>query len=268
MKHAALSFVTGCVLCTGLVAAQEPSRGPDGRTSVHVSGIEVLPIAGKPFSGKDCIEWTRTLEDGTTVALHLEAVVARDSQGRIYRERHNFVPANSHDTSPLYRSRDVLRQLHGLVRHVRRHVCGHLQGSHPLDQARPGVCEVLQRESRPRFAERRGRREAKGERLLATKINGKSWMYSKTRVLPSHLGRPDLLDTRSWISAGNWCCPLPPRRAISIAPAARTGLSPAHQQRHLADVQQARTGGTNRKAIGHIRPAGRGWARRSWPPIN
>jgi hypothetical protein len=102
MKHAALSFVAGCVLCASLVAAQEPSRGPDGRTSVHVSGIEVLPIPGKPFSGKDCIEWTRTLEDGTTVDLHLEAVVARDSQGRIYRERHNFVPANSPDKSPLY----------------------------------------------------------------------------------------------------------------------------------------------------------------------
>lgn len=102
MNRSALLFVAVCVLCAGLLPAQEPSRGPDGSTSFHVSGIEVLAIPGKPFSGKDSIEWTRTLDNGNTLTLHLEAVVARDSPGRIYRERHTFVPENSHDQAPLY----------------------------------------------------------------------------------------------------------------------------------------------------------------------
>ena len=97
-----LYLAAGCVLFSGLALAQESSRGPDGRTSSRVSGVEVLAIPDRPFSAKDSIDWTRTLEDGSTVTLHLDAFLARDSQGRIYRERHNFVPANSKDPAPLY----------------------------------------------------------------------------------------------------------------------------------------------------------------------
>jgi hypothetical protein len=100
MKRSALLFVAPYVLCVGIAAAQKPSRGPDGSTSFHVHGIEVLAIPGRPFSGKDTIEWTRTLEDGTPYTLHVEAVVARDGQGRIYRERHTFVSEDSR--APLY----------------------------------------------------------------------------------------------------------------------------------------------------------------------
>jgi hypothetical protein len=81
--------------------ASEPMRGPDGHTSYHVAGIEVLPVTGKPFFAKDNIVWTRKLEDGSTVTTQLFAVVARDSQGRIYRERRSFVPANSDKESRL-----------------------------------------------------------------------------------------------------------------------------------------------------------------------
>lgn len=88
-----------------LCSTQEPSRGPDGGTGHHVSGVEVLSIPGKPFSAKDTIDWTRTLEDGSTVTLHLDAFLARDGQGRVYRERHHFVPANSQDAAPLYEIR-------------------------------------------------------------------------------------------------------------------------------------------------------------------
>jgi hypothetical protein len=64
-----------------------------------VAGIQVLPVTGKPFSGRDSIEWTRTLEDGSVVTTRLTALVARDSQGRIRRERVTFVPANSNEQS-------------------------------------------------------------------------------------------------------------------------------------------------------------------------
>jgi hypothetical protein len=102
MERSAAFALAGCILFVSTVLAQEPSRGPDGGTSSHVSGVEVLAIPGKPFSAKDTIDWVRTLEDGSTVTLQLDAFLARDSHGRVYRERHRFVPAGSKDRSPLY----------------------------------------------------------------------------------------------------------------------------------------------------------------------
>jgi len=99
--HALLWFAGSALLACSLNAQEsaEPSRGPDGGTRTHVDGIQVLPVAGKPFSGQDSIEWTRTLEDGSSVTTHLTALVARDGQGRIRRERVKFVPANSNQQS-------------------------------------------------------------------------------------------------------------------------------------------------------------------------
>jgi hypothetical protein len=77
----------------------EVFRAPDRGTEVRVHGIQVLPVADKPFSGRDHIEWMRKLEDGTTVTLELYASLARDSQGRIYREHVSFVPAESNQLS-------------------------------------------------------------------------------------------------------------------------------------------------------------------------
>jgi hypothetical protein len=75
--------------------SEELMRGPDGGTTYHVDGISVRPLPGQPFSGRSTTEWTRTLEDGSVVATHLFAMVARDSEGHIYREGRNFVPVNS-----------------------------------------------------------------------------------------------------------------------------------------------------------------------------
>lgn len=100
MKFCAL--LAGSLLLAFTLTAQESNealRGPDGRTRVRVGGIEILPVAGRPFSGRDNIEWTRNLEDGTVVTTHLYAKLARDSQGRIYREHVSFVPTNSDQES-------------------------------------------------------------------------------------------------------------------------------------------------------------------------
>jgi hypothetical protein len=95
MKRFALFSVILLVSLIGPLAAQEPSRGPDGGTTYHVSGVEMLNIPGKPFAAKTSTEWTRTLADGSTITTRLEANLARDSRGRVYRERRSFVPANS-----------------------------------------------------------------------------------------------------------------------------------------------------------------------------
>lgn len=81
--------------------AQEPESGPDGTARTTVPGITILAIPGKPFSGIDHIEWTRTSDQGIIVTKHLQALLARDSQGRIYREHHSFVPGSSTDPAPL-----------------------------------------------------------------------------------------------------------------------------------------------------------------------
>jgi hypothetical protein len=102
MKKPIFFLLVGCLLLACAAAAQEPLRGPDGGTRTHVSGVVLLPVPGKPFYAKTSTDWTRTLEDGTTMTLHLDAILARDSQGRVYRENHTFVPVNSKKPSPLY----------------------------------------------------------------------------------------------------------------------------------------------------------------------
>lgn len=83
--------------------SEELARGPDGGTTYHVDGISVRPLPGQPFSGRSTTEWSRTLEDGSVVTTHLFAMVARDSQGRIYREGRNFVPVGSNQEPRRYR---------------------------------------------------------------------------------------------------------------------------------------------------------------------
>ena len=75
-------LLLSCTLLSGTLIAQEsdqPSRGPDGGTQTRVEGISVLPLPGKPFSGRSTTEWTRTIEDGSVIKIHLFAMVARDS---------------------------------------------------------------------------------------------------------------------------------------------------------------------------------------------
>jgi hypothetical protein len=95
MKNCALILVAVSALAAGNLQAQNTLRGPDGGTTTRVSGVELLAVPDLPFSGKSNIEWTRTLEDGSQVTVHLQANLARDSRGRIYRERRSFVPASS-----------------------------------------------------------------------------------------------------------------------------------------------------------------------------
>jgi hypothetical protein len=103
MKLCALLAVSPFFFAFGL-AAQDSDvllRGPDAGTQYFVKGIKVLPVSGRPFQGRSTTEWTRTLEDGTTVTTRLYAAVARDNQGRIFREVRSFIPASSTEGSKL-----------------------------------------------------------------------------------------------------------------------------------------------------------------------
>jgi hypothetical protein len=101
MNRCASLLLAALALTAGNLRAQAPMRAPDGGTNYHVDGVDLLPLPGMPLTGKSSIQWTRTLEDGSTVTVHLEANLARDNAGRMYRERRSFVPANSDQESRL-----------------------------------------------------------------------------------------------------------------------------------------------------------------------
>jgi hypothetical protein len=82
----AASLFGSCIV----IPQQQPPRGPDGGTSTSVAGVVLLPIPDKPFSADTRIDWTETLEDGTVVTKHLDGHLARDEEGRMYREGRTF----------------------------------------------------------------------------------------------------------------------------------------------------------------------------------
>lgn len=102
MKRTLFLLIAVSTISTGILCAQEAERGPDGGTTTRVSGVEVLPALSRPFSATSHTNWTRILEDGSTVKTHLQADIARDSQGRIYRERRTFAADGSEETSRLF----------------------------------------------------------------------------------------------------------------------------------------------------------------------
>ena len=98
--------LTACLLAAGvtIVPAQQaitevppPYQGP----STLVRGVFVTPIAGAPFSAVVIIESKQTLPDGSVETRHTQALIARDSRGRIRNERHVLVPESFRGTPPM-----------------------------------------------------------------------------------------------------------------------------------------------------------------------
>ncbi|HWF92465.1 MAG TPA: hypothetical protein VN684_09290, partial [Terriglobales bacterium] len=109
------------------LTAQEPEEGvhaPDGGTFERINSIRILPIPNAPFSGTITAEWTRTLEDGTSVTTTNHRTVMRDSLGRIFQERRTFVPKNGAEQPKVFRF-----EISDPATHIRRvcypasHVC-------------------------------------------------------------------------------------------------------------------------------------------------
>ena len=85
-------------LCIASRPAQAQQHDPDGQTTTHTPGVEVLPLPNLPFTGSDTITWKRLLADGSSTITYETATIVRDSQGRLYRERHSFT--SSPDIDP------------------------------------------------------------------------------------------------------------------------------------------------------------------------
>ena len=66
-----------------------------------MDGVFVTPVPGAPFSAVVKLESTQLLPDGTSVTRKTVNAIARDSQGRIYNERRQLLPAAFNGTPPV-----------------------------------------------------------------------------------------------------------------------------------------------------------------------
>jgi hypothetical protein len=82
-------------LSVASVVAQTPGQirnAQDGSIKQTLISISIPPLANAPFTATVKTEWTRHLEDGTTVTIKNRRTVARDSDGRIFEERRYLAP--------------------------------------------------------------------------------------------------------------------------------------------------------------------------------
>jgi hypothetical protein len=98
MKFCAL--LAASLLLATTLTAQEPTGRADS-PGVHADGIEALTIAANPCSARYGIDSARNLDDGSVQTTSVETSVARDSQGRVYRERHSLAPSTSDEQPSL-----------------------------------------------------------------------------------------------------------------------------------------------------------------------
>jgi hypothetical protein len=92
------ALVLATVLISSIsVSAQttaQPLRAPDGSTHTTIPSVGVQPYKGMPFSGTATTVWTRPMEGGGTITTYAKKKVFRDSEGRVYGERHRFAGAD------------------------------------------------------------------------------------------------------------------------------------------------------------------------------
>lgn len=105
MRHVAL-LVSASVLFSISALAQDADRGmhaPDGGVIEQFNSILLPPIPDAPFTSTVTAEWTKVLEDGSTLTVQNHRLVVRDGAGRIYQERRRLVPKDSQQEPDLQR---------------------------------------------------------------------------------------------------------------------------------------------------------------------
>ena len=102
MKTPALLVVFGVLLClSGFAQKQNPQNpeegmhAPDGGVIEQFNSILLPPVPHAPFSSTVTAEWTRVLEDGSTLTVQSRRLVVRDGEGRIYQERRKLIPQDA-----------------------------------------------------------------------------------------------------------------------------------------------------------------------------
>jgi hypothetical protein len=78
-------------------------HAPDGGAFERFNSILLPPVPHAPFTSTVTAEWTKVLEDGSTLTVQNHRLVVRDSMGRIYQERRRLVPQGSQAEPELQR---------------------------------------------------------------------------------------------------------------------------------------------------------------------
>ena len=75
----------------------------DGGVIEQFNSILLPPVSHVPFSSTVTAEWTKILEDGSTLTVQNHRLVMRDGAGRIYQERRRLIPRDSQHEPDLQR---------------------------------------------------------------------------------------------------------------------------------------------------------------------
>jgi hypothetical protein len=84
--------------------AEMSGHAPDGDSFERIINITIPPVQHAPFTSIVTAEWTKTLEDGSTLTRQNHRVVVRDGNGRIFQERRWLVPKDGQEESFLMRT--------------------------------------------------------------------------------------------------------------------------------------------------------------------
>jgi hypothetical protein len=107
MKH--LGLLLACAVlalgCSSL-SAQNAGAGhaPDGDSFERLINIMIPAVPHAPFTSVVTAEWSKALEDGSTMTRQNHRVVVRDGAGRIFQERRMLVPKDGQEESGLMRT--------------------------------------------------------------------------------------------------------------------------------------------------------------------
>ena len=110
VKHTALLLLASLLLSLNNFAqivpqnnSVEGTHAPDGGVIERFNSILLPPVAHAPFTSTVTAEWTKLLEDGSTLTVQNHRLVIRDGAGRIYQERRRLVPQGSQTEPELQR---------------------------------------------------------------------------------------------------------------------------------------------------------------------
>ena len=100
-----LSQVTASSSATTSTGDTTHAPDPDSGMTGHVDGLFIPLATGQPFHAKIAVQIHHQLPDGTIVDQKYYTLVARDSNGREYREARNLIPADSDREPPIVSTR-------------------------------------------------------------------------------------------------------------------------------------------------------------------
>jgi hypothetical protein len=162
MKGFFLLAVSAVLMLGGsfLFAQEAGSAGhaPDGNSFDRMINITIPAVQHAPFTSVVTAEWTKTLEDGSTVTRQNHRVVVRDGAGRIFQERRTLVP-KGRDVEPIL----MRTEISDPVQHT-KYFC------HPDDQ----VCMLREYEGPPAEVDEPAGSTGEGKMVLTREDLGKS----------------------------------------------------------------------------------------------